>query len=52
MGFKLYALVPGRGLKMNEYELINLIFFIRFKVLLKSSFVSPGYETIKSLEMI
>ena len=50
IGFKLDALVPGLGLNINEYELINLIFFIKFTVSLKSLSVSPGYEIIKSLE--
>jgi hypothetical protein len=44
------AFVPGLGLNINEYELINLIFFIKFTVSLKSLLVSPGYEIIKSLE--
>ena len=40
--FKLKAGVPGLALYTNEYELMNLTFFISFKVLLKSSSVSPG----------
>jgi len=31
------ARVPGRGLNMNEYEFINPISLINFKVSLKSS---------------
>ena len=39
---KLDATVPGLGLKMNEYEFINLISSISFKVYLKSISSSPG----------
>ena len=44
-------MVPGRGLKINENEFINLIFFTKFKVSSKSLFYSPGYPIIKSLEI-
>ena len=39
---KLAAIVPGLGLKIKEYELINLILSIRSKVSLKSFSSSPG----------
>ena len=49
--FNFEAMVPGRGLKINENEFINLIFFTKFKVSSKSLFSSPGYPIIKSLEI-
>ena len=40
--FKSAATVPGLGLKIKEYELINFIFFINWYVLSKSFSSSPG----------
>ena len=36
--------------RLGAKQLMTQIFLIKFKVSLKSSLVSPGYETIKSLE--
>ena len=47
---KFAAFVPGLGLKINEKEFINFIFFNNSSVSLKSLSVSPGYPIIKSLE--
>ena len=50
ISFKSAATVPGLGLKMKEYELINLILLIKANVSSKSWVSSPGYPMIKSLE--
>ncbi len=44
--------VPGRGLKMKLNELSKPTSSISFIILLKSSSVSPGKPTMKSLEKL